>query len=181
MREHEDNFWSLLEPQHTAAGAFCRKLTGDRDEGDDLYQEAVVRALDRFSQLRDPDAFRPWFYRIIINCYHNRIAGPWWRRFVRLGREHDSIPSQEDPAGRVDARLRLEHALRPLSTKDRSLLLLYETEGWTVTELAGLSNLSTDAVKARLSRARRKAKHALLKLEGSVSGADNGLVAGNEV
>ena len=161
MREYNQNFWNLVEPLHAATGAFCRKLMGDRDEGDDLYQEAIYKALTRFEQLRDPEAFRPWLYRIITNCHRNRVATHWWRRFVRLGRSHESIPIPGDLAEQVEARRRLEVALKPLSPKDRTLLLLYETEGWSVAELADMTGISIDAVKARLSRARRKTKAAL--------------------
>ena len=138
-------------------------LAGNREDGDDLYQEAVCRALPRFGQLRDPEAFRPWLYRIIVNCHRNRAATPWWKRSERLRPEHDKIASSERVAGPIHARLRLAVAMKPLSIKDRALVLLFDLEGWSVSELAGLAGISEDAVKARLSRSRKKMKAALLK------------------
>ncbi len=161
---HEDNqqFWNLLEPLHRSAEAFCRMLAGNREDGDDLYQEAVCRAMPRLGQLRDPDAFRPWLYRLIVNCHRNRVATPWWRRFERLKPEHEVVVAAERVSGPIHARRRLAIAMRPLSVHDRALVLLFDIEGWPVAELAQLSGASEVSVRARLSRARRKMKAALL-------------------
>jgi RNA polymerase sigma-70 factor (ECF subfamily) len=163
MRDDNQHFWELLEPLHASAGAFCRMLAGNREDGDDLYQEAVCRALTRINQLREPAAFRPWLYRIIINCHRNRVATPWRRRLERLLPKHEAVLNSDRVAGPIHARLRLEIAMKPLSVKDRALVLLFETEGWSTTELAGLAGVSVDSVKARLSRTRRKMKTALVK------------------
>lgn len=169
---HDDNqqFWDLLKPLHRAAEAFSRMLAGNRDDGDDLYQEAVCRALPRLGQLRDPDAFRPWFYRVIVNCHRNRVTAPWWRRFERLKPEHDLVVSPERVAGPIHARMRLAVAMKPLSVQDRALVLLYDVEGWTVSELAGLAGVSEASVRTRLSRARKKMKAALLRYVSSRPG-----------
>ncbi len=169
---HDDNqtFWNLLKPLHAKAEAFCRLLAGNREDGDDLYQEAVCRALPRLDQLRDPGAFRPWLYQIIVNCHRNRVTSPWWRRFERLKPEHDVIASSERVAGPVHARMRLDIAMKPLSVQDRALVLLCDIDGWTVAELAGLVGASEDAVKKRLSRARKKMKAALLRYVDSRPG-----------
>jgi len=180
MRDNSQQFWVLLEPLHGEVGAFCRKLARDRDEGDDLYQDAVCRALSQFDQLRDPGAFRAWLYRIIINCHCNRVTSPWWRRFERLPMEHEAVPFKDRIAERVQARLRLKIAMKPLSTRDRALVLLFETEGWSTSELAELRGISVDAVKARLSRARRKMKATLLKYLASRPGVDTKLLTGGD-
>ena len=51
-----------------------------RDDGDDLYQDALVSALGAFEQLRDQASFRPWLYRIIVNQFRNRMRSSWFRR-----------------------------------------------------------------------------------------------------
>lgn len=138
-------------------------LAGNRDDGDDLYHESVCRALPRIGQLRNPEAFRPWLYRIIVNCHRNRVATPWWRRTERIKPEHEQIAGSTRLADPIHARLRLAIAMKPLSTKDRALVLLFDIEGWTIAELAELAGLSNNAVKKRLSRSRKRMKTTLLK------------------
>jgi RNA polymerase sigma-70 factor (ECF subfamily) len=158
-------FWELLEPEHTRAEAFCRKLTGNRDDGDDLYQEALVLAMAKLGSLRDHGAFRPWLYRIIVNAFRSRNRRPWWRGRVRLQSEHTNS-LQSDPSGQFDARRWLERAFTALKPEEKALIILFEVEGWSVAEIAALQGAPTGTIKARLSRSRSKMRDhiaALLK------------------
>jgi DNA-directed RNA polymerase specialized sigma24 family protein len=69
---NRDLFWTFLEAEHAKAEAFCRKLAGNREDGDDLYQDALLAAMRKFRTLRDPKAFRPWQRRF-------RCIGPLTR------------------------------------------------------------------------------------------------------
>ena len=83
MDEDRDLFWRLVEPEHPKARAYCRKLMGDRDNGDDLYHDALVAARPHIAELRNRRAFRPWLYRIIINTFRKRVTRPWWKRRIQ--------------------------------------------------------------------------------------------------
>lgn len=160
MDKQRERFWKLLEPQFTAAQVFCRKLTGQRDTGDDLFQDALVTALRKFSALRDEEAFRPWLYRIIVRTFVSTTRSPWWKRRVRLT-EETAIGARFDPSNKLNARRWLEKAFEGLSPDDRALVTLFELEEWTLAELAGLYGKSEGTLKVRLFRARRKMRQAL--------------------
>jgi len=148
-------FWELLEPEHPKAEAFCRKLAGDRDDGDDLYQEALVTAMAKLGTLRDLNAFRPWLYRIIVNAFRSRNRRPWWRRRVRMASEHvDCL--QSDPSSQFAARRWLERAFTALKPEEKALIVLFEVEGWSLAEIAAVQGAPTGTIKARLSRSRSK-------------------------
>ena len=57
----------LLEPIHARALGFARSVSRSRDDGDDLFQESLMRALDKLPSLREDGAFRGWLFRIIMN------------------------------------------------------------------------------------------------------------------
>jgi len=154
-------FWKLLEPEHPRAEAFCRKLTQNREEGDDLYQDALLTAMRKLGSLRNHDAFRPWLYRIIINAFKNRHRRSWWRRHASLGPDVTPVSAADDPRDRLAARRWLERAFRALNAEERSLVVLFELEQWSIDEMAGLYGLSKGAVKARLFRCRRKMRKEL--------------------
>lgn len=147
-------FWKLLEPVHPTATSLCRRLAGNRDEGDDLYQDAVLVALRYFHGLKDQAAFRPWFFRIIINTAKNRYRSFWWRR--RSREPVEEFIAGHDPQDAYDLRRLLNQALARLSAEDRALVILHEIEGWPVGELTALCHQSEAAIKTRLFRARRK-------------------------
>ena len=163
MDRNRDLFWNLVEPEHLRARAFCRKLTGNRDDGDDLYQDALVASLNGFSDLRQLEAFRPWLYRIIVNIFKNRIKQPWWRRVRPLTPDIAETAVGDDPGPRRAARRRLEVAFSTVSPDDRVLVTLFDLEGWTVDEIAELTGKSGGNVRVRLHRARGKMRRALIR------------------
>ncbi len=156
-------FWKLLEPEHPRAEAFCRRLTQNRDEGDDLYQDALLTAMMKLGSLRDRDAFRPWLYRIIVNAFKNRHRRSWWRRHASLNPDVAPLSATDDPRDRLAARRWLERAFRALNADERSLVVLFELERWSIDELAELYRLSKGAIKARLFRCQRKMRKELAR------------------
>ncbi len=156
MKIDRDRFWTLLEPEHSRAEAFCRKLMGARDDGDDLYQEALLTAMLKFDSLRDEASFRPWLYRIVVNTHKNRLRRPWWRRLVPLERDLVESRATDHPEDGFSAKRWLERAFRALSAPEKALITLFELESWSVAELSELYRAPEGTIKARLSRARRK-------------------------
>ena len=154
-------FWELLEPEHKQAEGFCRKLCGSRDDGDDLYQEALLAAYQGIESLRNKRAFKSWLYRIIITRHRNLVRQPWWKRRTTLTAELADMKSS-DPSEQFNSRRWLKKALEALKAEERSLILLFEIEGWSVAELAGLLKKPEGTIKARLSRSRKKMRKAII-------------------
>ncbi len=158
---NRDLFWTLLEAEHAKAEAFCRKLAGNREDGDDLYQDALLAAMRKLRSLRDPNSFRPWLYRIMVNTFKNRVQGPWWRRRVTLTPEISESRVSTDPSAAYAARRWLDRGFAALKPEDRALVTLFELEGWTIQELANLKRRPTGTIKARLARARATMRKAI--------------------
>lgn len=163
MKISSDQFWKLLEPIHPQAENFCRKLAGNREDGDDLYQEVLFLALNKFRSLRDSNSFRPWLYRIIVNSYKNRHRQPWWSRRVDLTPEILDSKNVTDPTSTYSLRRLLDRALKVISAEDRSMILLSDMDGWAVADLSRIYNKPEGTIKARLSRARHKMRQTIIK------------------
>lgn len=163
MNGKHDEFWSLVEPEQNKARAFCRKLIGNREDGDDLYQDSLVAALVNIEQLGNEASFKPWLYRIIVNRFKNKVRSSWWKKSSPLTKEVESSITGENPIGLYTARRRLEKAFKVLKVDDRILVTLFELEGWSVAEIATLFEKKEGAIKVRLSRARIKMRHELAK------------------
>jgi RNA polymerase sigma-70 factor (ECF subfamily) len=162
MDRNRDLFWELLEPEHPRVRAFCRRLAGDRDRGDDLCQEVLLAAWRRFQTLREPARFKAWLYRIVLNRHRNTCRSRFWRRFVPM---EDAIGNGAgpDPGARLDARRILDLAMSALSADERALCTLFELEGWSLSDLAALTGKSENAIKVRLFRIRKRMRAALTK------------------
>jgi RNA polymerase sigma-70 factor (ECF subfamily) len=163
MKRTAEQFWKMLEPFHSEAEGFCRRLSGNREDGDDLYQDSLLSALTKYGTLRDPAAFRSWLYRIIVNRFKNRCREPWWRALVPLTPELAETSTGNDPSMEHDRRRMLDRALRALSPTERASVVLFELEGWSISEIAGLYGKPQGTIKSRLSRARAKMRETLMK------------------
>jgi RNA polymerase sigma-70 factor, ECF subfamily len=149
-----ERFERLIEPIHNSALAFARSISRSRADGDDLFQEAIVRALDRVDQLRDDAAFRYWLYRVIVSVHRNRCRKEFWRRLIPLGGDERAPDRPVDDSLGANGRARL--ALASLPAAQREAIVLFEIEGWQVEEIADLSGTSISAIKSRLARGRAR-------------------------
>ena len=165
----------LLGPFHNQAAATARRLSRSAEDGDDLFQEAVIRAYDRISTLRDESRFRPWFYAILLSVHRNRSRRGFWRRFLSLeGKDGKSIDAAgEDGASWDEERHgaeRVARALAGLSPEQREAVVLFELEGFSIDEIAALQAVSVSAVKSRLSRGRNRLRRHYERLGFSTRG-----------
>ncbi|MDH3890276.1 MAG: RNA polymerase sigma factor [candidate division Zixibacteria bacterium] len=170
MQETKELFWKLMEPEYVRATLYCRKLCGDRDRADDLLQDVMVKAMTKFSDLRNNESFRPWLYRILISTFRDSIRRPWWQRRVSLTPEIESDHAVTDPVNRFNARRWLDLAFTAVSPDEQALVTLHELEQWSIAELAQLYDKSESAIKVRLHRARQKMKKRLKKLLADIGG-----------
>jgi RNA polymerase sigma-70 factor (ECF subfamily) len=158
-----DRFQRLIEPLHDRVVAFARCLARSRADGDDLAQEALLRAMAKLDGLRDDNAFKPWLYRIVITVHRNRCRRAFWRRVIPFGDDPDDEldvagdyrESQWSPDA-AEALQRVRAALAILPADQRESIVLFEIEGWQVDEIASLQRVSISAIKSRLARGRAR-------------------------
>ena len=167
----------LLEPELPRLQAFCQKLVGDPEQGDDLVQDALYDAWKGFGQLRQTVAFKSWLYQITVYRYRTNL-----RQFKK--RANSTLPLTDDvvdekQSGLRLARDRLNLAMACLSARDRALVTLHELEGWSYPDLARMFECREGTLRTRLTRCRRKMQENLCKYyEGTgeclpIAGATN--------
>lgn len=158
----------LLEPIHQRAQATARRLSRCAADGDDLFQEAVLRALERLAELREEASFGAWFYAVLLSVHRARGRRDFWRRFLPLSfgsaaaaadsRERPGSPAatgttlDEEHAGAA----RMAQALAALPGVQREAIVLFTLDGFSLEEVAALQGASVTAVKTRLLRGRAR-------------------------
>ena len=113
-------------------------ITGNREDAEDVAQEAFLVALDRLEDCRDPDRFGGWFLTIVRNRSRNLLR----REKIRSGEEitESLVPGEGTPERdleRVELRGELEEGMEGLSEIRREVLLLHDLEGWKHREISG--------------------------------------------
>lgn len=161
--DHRERLRGLLEPIHERARLSARRLCRSDAEGDDLFQDAAIRALTRLSELRDDGAFAAWFYRILLSLHRSRARRSLWRRWLSLDDVAESAaePVGDDGARWEEERLaaeRMRRALATLPAAQREAVVLADVDDYPLDEIARMQGVSLSAVKSRVVRARERLK-----------------------
>ena len=144
----------LLGPLHDGARMTARRLCRCNADGDDLFHEAVLRALDHLDELRDAGHFRSWFYAVLLNVHRARYRMSFWRRLVPLDEVRAEVAVTDGGRDAFEGAERMARALATLAPPEREAIVLFELEGFSLEEIAALQSSSLSAVKSRLVRAR---------------------------
>jgi RNA polymerase sigma-70 factor (ECF subfamily) len=163
-------FEALLSEEiyRMAWGYACRLCTAGgairRADAEDLLQEALLRAYQRFHQLRDAARFKGWLLSIVRRAYLDRLRRPG-QPAQSLDELLDELP-ERTPARHHDPRAELMLvALSQLPLAPRELLSLFYLEGLNLEETGQVLGLAPRIVRQRLFRAREALKRQFAVLE----------------
>lgn len=170
MQDDAQVFDRIVRPHFDRLYRLAWRLTGQKAEAEDLFQELLIRAfgkLDDLVQIEEPGS---WLSRVMYNLFIDEQ-----RRFARRRMhtvEEGQLPGEgigafagsEDPVAdnvRAEKMKMLDQALAQLSDEHRLIVLLHDTEGYKLTEIHELMDLPVGTVKSRLHRARARLREIL--------------------
>jgi RNA polymerase sigma-70 factor (ECF subfamily) len=151
-------------------------LVGNREQAEDLAQEVFVRVFKARQRYAPEAKFSTWLFTIANNIASNALRSRNRRREVGVpeGNGADSTPLSLDqlakaasgamPTRRLDKAEQAEmvrSAVAALSERQRMALLLAKFEGMSYQDIAQTMDLSVQAIKSLLSRARVNLKEIL--------------------
>jgi RNA polymerase sigma-70 factor (ECF subfamily) len=143
--------------QEALRGFLLALCCGRKDDADDLAQDALVKAYLSCAGYQEKGKFRSWLFKIAYYTFLNHKASQQITR---------SIDEARTLAGSSSADFGFEHqdlylALGTLPPKERSSITLFYLNGYSVKEIATITETSEDAVKKQLSRGRESLREAL--------------------
>jgi RNA polymerase sigma-70 factor (ECF subfamily) len=159
------------------------RLSGNRNDAQDIAQDAFLKAVRGLADLREQSYAGTWLYRITMNVWKNRVRSEkrrsFWKTFS-LDRDKDGgdapelqVQAPDDQAGAAmekrEEKAVLEKALAQLDPEERAMLMLREIDGRSYAEIAGITDKPLGTVKSSISRAREA-----LRLKMSELLNDNG-------
>jgi RNA polymerase sigma-70 factor (ECF subfamily) len=146
----------------------CQRFFSDREVVRDLAQESFIRAFAGFSTYRSEMPFLGWLRAIVVNvCYDElrrrrrrpeELVGDFnapetnWVQLVDHATPEQIVAAAEE---RREAHILAHRLLDSLRPDDRIVMVLRESEGLRVDEVAGIMGWSEAKVKIRAFRARR--------------------------
>jgi len=163
----EREFEARLAASSTLAFRVAYGVLRQRQDAEDVAQEAFVKAYRSFHQLRDHDRFRAWLVRMTWRLALDRQRGNR-RRAARENRP-ETFPADHSVAGDTVANdlesreraARLWEAIDALPEKLRVVVVLAGIEEHDLGEVASLLGLPEGTVKSRMFQARQRMKEHL--------------------
>lgn len=142
-----ETIFRRYEPQLTG---FLWRMTGDMETAQDLCQETFLRAWQHITTLQGYAHLAQWLYRVATNLALNQ------RRRPPMASLADYDPASSDPSGHIVEHDLVRSILQDLPPKQRALLVLREVQEFSYADMGTMLNMSPDAVKMALSRAREQ-------------------------
>jgi RNA polymerase sigma-70 factor (ECF subfamily) len=143
----------FAEHRHGVFRYLCR-IVGQTDAAHDLTQEVFLRVARTRVPDADPASRRAWVFRIARNLALNHLRDGQRRPHLVEAADRAEPAVQELGAA-------LNEALAALSETDRDVFLLREMAGLRYGEIADACELTVEAVRARLHRARQQLRTTL--------------------
>jgi RNA polymerase sigma-70 factor (ECF subfamily) len=150
-------FEARLADSSTLAFRIAYSVLRQRQDAEDVAQEALVKAHRAIGQLRDRDRFRAWLVRMTW-----RLALDQRRADVRRLKRERAVPEPSQPPTSEDTLMAQERSARvwraidALPERLRIVIVLSAIEGHGVREVATLLGVPDGTVKSRLFEARRR-------------------------
>ena len=162
--------------------AVAMQMTRNRNEAEELVQEAFVRAWTNLPRFQGSSSFFTWVYRIVRNLAIDRFrytkrrrASEFDDRFavpvseVGVGHTAGAKASAFDLAASSELRTLMQTALNTLSDNHREILVMREVQDLSYEEIAEALGVPKGTVMSRLFHARKKlleVTEPMLKKEG---------------
>src|SRR5258705_9129629 len=138
---------------------YARALVGDRYVADDLVQDTLERAWNKFYLWRPGSDLRAWLFTIMHNVFVNQAR----RRRYEIEQAMDELPAIAVRATQGE-QLELQdvdRVLRSLPVEQREVVLLVAVEQLTYEEVSCALDIPIGTVMSRLSRARERMRQLL--------------------
>jgi RNA polymerase sigma-70 factor (ECF subfamily) len=139
--------------------AVARLILRSTDLAEDAVQEALVRAWQQLPNLRDPDKFDAWLYRLVVNACADQ--GRQLRRWSHEVRPLQLEPSIVDDTDAIAVREQLERGFGRLKPEHRAVIVLHHYSGFSAAEIAHMLGIPEGTARSRLHYATEAMRAAL--------------------
>lgn len=127
---------------------------GDRQRAEDVTQDVFVKLITSRPSLL-PGREKAWLLKVALNRCRDLWRGAWLKKVV-LGHPAFELFPADDEIGRLAENTALAEAVNRLPAGFKEVVLLHYYQGYGVTEIASMLDISEGTVSSRLSRARSR-------------------------
>lgn len=148
MRGNPKAFGTLIEKEQEYLYRMAFLYVREEADALDVVQDSIIKAYKSVKNLREPEHFRTWLTKILINTAQDTLR----RRKVTVPLEEElGCPAKEAMA--PEERLDLYQALEALPEKYQDVIKLKYLDGYTIREISAMTGMPEGTVSVYLRRA----------------------------
>ena len=151
LREAWFRFVDTIEPIRPGLYRYCRRLTRNVWDAEDLVQETLMRAFPAVARGEKWGSPRAYLFRIASNAWIDEVRRSETRRAIEI--EDQRMTAPEDSLATRDAAAKL---IEKASPQERAAVLLKDVFDFSIEEVADLLSTTEGAIKSALHRARHQ-------------------------
>ena len=165
--ESRESFERLLGELRPKLHRYCARMTGSVVDGEDVVQEALVKAIEALPDAGSLASPESWLFRIAHNAAMDFLRRRARQNAIRSDEDPDMVT---DPAAPVDDRQIAAASLRTfmrLPVAQRSSVILMDVLGYSLDEIGAVMDSTIPAVKAALHRGRARLREIAKEPDGT--------------
>ena len=145
---------SLLASMRPKLHRYCARMVGSVIDGEDVLQDAMIKAVESFVAAGPVGNPEGWLYRIAHNTALDFLRRRNRQDALRSGEEVDMIADPADAIANRQIASASLHTFMRLPVAQRSSVILMDVLGCSLQEICEVMDFSLPAVKAALHRGR---------------------------
>lgn len=163
-------FTDIVERHKDHAFNLALRICGNREEAEEIAQDAFMKAFRSLNSFRMKSSFSTWLYRIVYNTsvslVRTRKKGILsLEEFPADATDFIGNNTSEEEAETEYRNSLVSFALQKLNEDERAIITLFYYEEMNTDEIAEITGLGKSNIKVRLFRARQKMSEVIEKTE----------------
>ncbi len=156
MKDSEKEFARIIRENKTTIYTVCYMFSKDKDEVEELFQEALIALWRGFESFRGESAIRSWIYRVSLNtCISAERKKRRRTDSVRLDMNINLFSDTDEDSRQAQM---LRERIGKLGVFDRAIILLW-LENLSYEEIGAIVGITAKNVSVRLVRIREQLKN----------------------
>jgi RNA polymerase sigma-70 factor (ECF subfamily) len=148
-------FLKLYEPVHNQLSRFCRAISGNPEDGEDLLQDTILNCIIGFKKIKDRNVFKSYMFSIASNLHKMKLRRQKYKADFNDAEINQIADFGQDQEYLTDFKIVYEKMLS-LPERMAETLILFHISDLSLEEIQKIQGGSLSGVKLRLKRGREK-------------------------
>jgi RNA polymerase sigma-70 factor (ECF subfamily) len=154
-KKNKAEFLNHYEPIHNQLYKFCRAISGNTVDAEDLIQDTILNVLERFDKIKDLSVFKSFVFSVASNLHKMKLRRNKFKASFNEEEVNQIIDVGQNQEYFTEFKIVYEKILS-LPARTSETLILYHISDLSIEEIRKIQGGSLSAVKSRLQRGREK-------------------------